>query len=132
MVLEQNSFIEVNLPRTILRSLTEEEMTHYRQPFAEPGEARRPTLSWPRQIPFDGEPADVTEIVTTYGEWLSQSSIPKLYIQSEPGTMLPSHQEFCRTWPAQSEVTVRGLHYPQEDSPDETGQALANWVQTLQ
>jgi haloalkane dehalogenase len=132
MVLEQNSFIEVNLPNTILRRLTEEEMTHYRRPFAEPGEARRPTLTWPRQLPFDGEPADVTEIVTAYGEWLSQSSIPKLFIQSEPGTMPPTHRDLCRTWPAQSEITVRGLHYPQEDSPDESGQALANWVQTLQ
>jgi haloalkane dehalogenase len=132
MVLEQNSFIEVNLPNTILRRLTEEEMAHYRRPFAESGEARRPTLSWPRQLPFDGEPADVTEIVTAYGEWLSSSSIPKFFIHSEPGTMTPSTLEFCRTWPAQSEITVRGRHYPQEDSPDEVGQALANWVQTLQ
>ncbi len=131
MVLEQNSFIEVNLPNTILRRLTEEEMAHYRRPFAEPGEARRPTLSWPRQLPFDGEPADVTEIVTAYGEWLSRSNIPKLYIQSDPGTMLPSAREFCRAWPAQSEVTVRARHYPQEDSPDEVGQAIANWLQHL-
>jgi haloalkane dehalogenase len=92
----------------------------------------RPTLSWPRQLPFDGEPADVTEIVTTYGEWLSRSDIPKFFIHSEPGTMTPSALEFCHTWPAQSEVTVRARHYPQEDSPDEVGQALANWVQTLQ
>jgi haloalkane dehalogenase len=131
MVLEQNSFIEVNLPNTILRRLTEEEMNNYRRPFAEPGEARRPTLSWPRQLPFDGEPADVTGIVTTYGKWLAQSSIPKLYIQSDPGTMLPSAREFCRAWPAQSEVTVRARHYPQEDSPDEVGQAIANWLQHL-
>jgi haloalkane dehalogenase len=131
MVLEQNSFVEVNLPRAILRGLTEEEMTNYRRPFAEPGEARRPTLIWPRQIPFDGEPADVTEIVTAYGEWLAHSDIPKLYIQGEPGTMLPSHREFCHTWPAQSEITVRGLHYLQEDSPDEIGTALATWLQNL-
>ncbi len=131
MVLEQNSFIEVNLPNTILRSLTEEEMNNYRRPFAEPGEARRPTLTWPRQLPFDGEPADVTEIVTTYGKWLSRSDIPKLYIQSDPGTMLPSAREFCRAWPAQSEVTVRARHYPQEDSPDETGTAIATWLQGL-
>jgi haloalkane dehalogenase len=131
MVLEQNSFIEVSLPRAILRGLTEEEMANYRRPFAEPGEGRRPTLTWPRQLPFDGEPADVTEIVTAYGEWLSQSSIPKLYIQSEPGTMPPSAREFCRTWPAQSEITVRGRHYPQEDSPDEVGTVLASWLQNL-
>jgi haloalkane dehalogenase len=131
MVLEQNSFIEVNLPNTILRKLTEEEMNTYRRPFAEAGEARRPTLTWPRQLPFDGEPADVTEIVTTYGKWLAQSPMPKLYIQSDPGTMLPSAREFCRGFPAQSEVTVRARHYPQEDSPDEVGQAIANWLQHL-
>jgi haloalkane dehalogenase len=131
MVLEQNSFIEFNLPNTILRSLTEEEMNNYRRPFAEPGEARRPTLSWPRQLPINGEPADVTEIVTAYGEWLSRSDVPKLYIQSDPGTMPPSAREFCRTWPAQSVVTVRGRHYPQEDSPDETGTAIATWLQHL-
>jgi haloalkane dehalogenase len=132
MILQENRFIEFNLPNTILRHLTEEEMDHYRRPFAEPGEGRRPTLSWPRQLPIDGEPADVTEIVTTYGEWLSQSSIPKFFIHCAPGAMAPSALEFCRSWPAQSEITVRGRHYPQEDSPDEVGQALANWVQTLQ
>lgn len=132
MILEENHFIEVNLPNTILRRLTGEEMAHYRRPFAEPGEARRPMLTWARQLPFDGEPADVTRIVTAYGEWLSNSSIPKLFIQSDPGTMLPSAREFCRAFPAQSKMTVRGRHYPQEDSPDETGQALVNWVQTLQ
>src|SRR5437868_1374128 len=131
MILEQNSFIEVNLPATIQRRLTEEEMFNYRRPFAEPGEGRRPTLTWPRQLPFDGEPADVTEIVTAYGEWLSSSSIPKFFIRSDPGTMSPSALGVCRAWPTQSEITVRGLHYPQEDSPDEVGQALVNWMQTL-
>lgn len=132
MVLEQNSFIEVNLPNTILRDLTEEEMTHYRRPFVEPGEGRRPTLTWARQLPIDGEPAEVTEIVTAYGAWLAQSSLPKLFIQSEPGTMSPGERNFCRTWPAQSEVTVSGHHVPQEDSPDEIGQALATWLQNLE
>jgi haloalkane dehalogenase len=104
MVLEQNSFIEVNLPRAIVRTLTEEEINEYRRPFVEPGEGRRPTLTWPRQIPIDGEPADVTEIVTTYGEWLSHSAIPKLYIQGDPGRSQPSQHAFCSTWPAQSSV----------------------------
>jgi len=131
MVLEQNSFIEVNLPATIQRTLTEEEMNEYRRPFAEPGEGRRPTLSWPRQLPFDGEPADVTEIVTTYRAWLSRSSIPKFFIHTDPGTMSPSALAVCRAWPMQSEMSVRGLHYPQEDSPNEVGQALVNWMQTL-
>jgi haloalkane dehalogenase len=131
MVLEQNSFIEFNLPNTIVRSLTEEEMNTYRRPFAEPGEARRPTLSWPRQLPIDGEPADVTEIVTAYGEWLSRSDVPKLYIQGDPGLLQPNQHEFCRTWPAQSEVIVQGFHNLQEDSPDEIGQAIASWLQNL-
>ncbi|MFL5652900.1 MAG: haloalkane dehalogenase [Ktedonobacteraceae bacterium] len=131
MILEQNSFIEFNLPNTILRQLTEEEMAHYRRPFLEPGEGRRPMLSWARQLPFEGEPAEVTEIVTTYGAWLSSSSIPKLFIQSDPGTMPPSHLEFCHSWPAQSEIIVRGRHYPQEDSPDEVGSALAIWLHNL-
>jgi haloalkane dehalogenase len=131
IVLEQNSFIEFNLPRTILRTLAEEEMDTYRRPFAEPGEGRRPMLSWARQLPIDGAPADVTEIVTAFGAWLSQSRIPKLYIKSEPGTASPKTIAFCRTWPAQTEVPVRGHHTPQEDSPDEIGEALARWLGTL-
>jgi haloalkane dehalogenase len=102
-----------------------------RRPFAEPGEGRRPTLSWPRQLPIDGEPADVTEIVTAFGKWLLRSDVPKLYIKADPGTTAPDKIEFCRTWPAQREVIVRGHHTPQEDSPDEIGRALASWLQNL-
>lgn len=131
MILEDNAFIEVNLPNTILRRLTEEELEQYRRPFAEPGEGRRPMLAWARQLPIDGEPPDVTEIVTTYGQWLSRCFVPKLFIQSDPGTLSPSERDFCRAWPAQSEITVRARHYPQEDSPDEVGQALASWLRTL-
>lgn len=130
-VLEQNSFIEFNLPAGVQRRLSEAEMQHYRQPFAEPGESRRPTLSWPRQLPIDGDPADVTEIVTAYGEWLSHSDVPKLYIQGDPGRLQPSQHAFCRSWPAQSEVIVPGLHNIQEDSPDEIGQAIAGWLRQL-
>lgn len=132
MVLEQNAFIEFNLPATVLRTLTEEEMNAYRRPFAEPGEARRPSLSWPRQLPIEGEPADVTEIVTASGQWLSHSPVPKLFIQAVPGTKTPQQYELYRTWPAQTEVSVRGHHTPQEDSPDEIGQAIASWLQHLQ
>lgn len=131
LVLEQNSFIEFNLPRTVLRTLTDEEMNQYRRPFAEPGEARRPTLSWARQLPIEGEPADVSEIVTASASFLSQSSIPKLLIQSVPGTQGSQKTAFNRTWPTQTEVSVRGHHTPQEDSPDEIGQAIANWLQQL-
>lgn len=128
MVLEENSFIEFNLPKTVLRTLTDEEMNEYRRPFAEPGEARRPTLSWPRQLPIGGDPADVTEIVTTFGNWLSQSSVPKLCIQATPGTKSPKQYERYRTWPLLREVSVRGHHTPQEDSPDEIGQAIVSWL----
>ncbi|QHW30967.1 haloalkane dehalogenase [Paenibacillus rhizovicinus] len=131
MVLENNSFIETNLPVGILRKLTEEEMDEYRRPFSLPGEGRRPTLTWPRQLPFDGDPADVTDIVNAYGEWLPQSSFPKLFVNCAPGTMPTSHVEFCRTWPMQTEIIVSGLHYPQEDSPHEIGAALAAWLKDL-
>lgn len=131
MVLEQNSFIEFNLPATVLRTLTEEELNEYRRPFAEAGEARRPTLSWARQLPIEGEPAEVVEIVTASSQWLAQSPVPKLLIQAIPGTQGPGQLASNRAWPAQSEVTVRGHHTPQEDSPDEIGRAIANWLQSL-
>ena len=131
MVLEHNTFIEDNLPRTILRTLSDEEMNEYRRPFAEPGEGRRPMLSWARQLPIDGKPADVTEIVTANVQWLESSSIPKLCIQANPGTKQPKQYEVYRVFPASSEVTVHGHHTPQEDSPDEIGQAVARWLHQL-
>lgn len=133
MVLEENFFVERMLPGSILRDLTDEEMTEYRRPFAEAGEARRPTLTWPRQIPIDGEPADVTAIVDDFAAWISTSDIPKLFINAEPGAILsegPS-RDFCRTWTNQTEVTVKGSHFIQEDSPDEIGQAIADWLGRL-
>lgn len=132
MVLEHNFFVERMLPRLVLRSLSDEELEQYRRPFAEPGEGRRPTLTIPRQVPLDGEPPDVAEFVAAYSEWLSQSTIPKLFVNGEPGaTLLGASREFCRNWPEQTEVTVRGLHFLQEDSPDELGQAIATWFKTL-
>jgi haloalkane dehalogenase len=131
LVLEQNLFVERNLPATILRTLSDEEMNEYRRPFLEPGEARRPTLSWPRQIPLDGEPPDVAEIVAAYADWLPGSSVPKLFVKGDPGTYSGAVLEFCRTWRAQAEVTVRGVHYLQEDSPDQIGQAIAEWLRGL-
>jgi haloalkane dehalogenase len=132
LVLEQNAFIESNLPAGVIRPLTEEEMNNYRRPFAEPGEGRRPTLTFARQLPIDGDPADVTEIVTAYGQWLSRSAIPKLYIQGDPGRLQPGQQAFCSTWPAQNTVIVKGFHNLQEDSPDEIGEAIANWLDGLE
>ena len=132
MVLENNLFVERVLPGSVLRELSEEEMSVYRRPFTEPGEGRRPTLTWPRQIPIEGEPADVTDIVKTYAEWLEKSQIPKLFINAEPGALLTGAQrEFCRRWPNQHEVTVRGSHFIQEDSPTEIGTAIDAWLESL-
>ena len=131
LVLEQNSFIERNLPATILRTLSDEEMAEYRRPFVQPGEARRPTLSWPRQIPIDGDPAEVAEIMNAYLDWLPASSVPKLFVKADPGTLSPSVLEFCRSWQAQTEVSVRGHHVPQEDSPSLIGFAIAEWLRGL-
>jgi haloalkane dehalogenase len=129
LVLEKNVFVEGALPAGVMRELSEEEMAEYRRPFAEPGEDRRPTLSWPRQVPIEGEPAEVVEIVERYGELMAQSEIPKLFINGDPGAILIGRpREFCRTWPAQTEVTVPGLHYLQEDSPGLIGQALSEWL----
>ena len=108
-------------------------MAEYRRPFAEPGEGRRPTLTWPRQIPIEGDPADVTAIATAYADWLKTSDVPKLFIKAEPGALLGggSNLHAARSWRAQSEVTVKGVHFLQEDSPDEIGRAIAGWMRTL-
>jgi len=132
LVLEQNFFVERILPSSVLRDLTEDEMEEYRRPFAEPGEDRRPTLTWPRQIPIEGEPAEVVEIVEEYARWLAESDVPKLFVNADPGTILTGPQrETCRTWPNQTEVTVPGLHYVQEDSAERIGEAIAEWSETL-
>jgi len=132
IILKKNVFVERILPASVLRGLTDEEMAVYRRPYLEPGESRRPTLTWPREIPVEGEPADVVEIVSRYGEWLSASDVPKLFINAEPGAILIGRQrEFCRTWPNQREVTVKGIHFIQEDSPAEIGQAIADWYASL-
>lgn len=133
MVLQKNVFVEKVLPGSVLRGLSEAEMAVYRRPFASPGEDRRPTLSWPRQIPIGGEPAEVVELVQNYADWLQQSPVPKLFINAEPGAILIGRQrEFCRSWPNQKEVTVAGSHFIQEDSPDEIGQAIAHWRREIQ
>jgi haloalkane dehalogenase len=132
MVLDKNYFVELVLPASVIRKMTDTEMDVYRRPFLESGEDRRPTLSWPRQIPIEGEPQDVVEIVTAYGPWLADSDIPKLFINAEPGAILRGRaREFCRTWSNQQEVTVKGKHFIQEDSPDEIGQAIAAFIREL-
>jgi len=108
--------------------MSKEEMDVYRRPFLEAGEGRRPTLTWPRQIPIDGEPEGSVEIVQAYARWLMESPLPKLFINADPGAILIGKQrEFCRSWPNQQEVTVAGTHFIQEDSPHEIGEAIASW-----
>ena len=130
IILEKNTFVERILPASILRDLTEDEMSVYRAPYLEPGESRRPTLTWPRQIPIDGEPGDVAEIVGAYASWLQESDVPKLFVNADPGAILTGQQrEFCRSWPSQTEVTVRGIHFIQEDSGEEIRVAILGWMQ---
>ena len=132
IILQKNVFVERLLPGGVLRRLTEEEMAVYRRPYLEPGESRRPTLTWPREIPLGGEPADVVEIVDRCGKWLATSDVPKLFINADPGGILIGAQrEFCRSWPNQQEVTVKGIHFVQEDSPAETGQAIAAFLRQI-
>ena len=132
MILTKNLFVEAMLPASVLRTLSDDEMDVYRAPYREPGEDRRPTLTWPREIPIDGYPADVHEIVADYADWLSSSTVPKLLVNAEPGAILNgSLLEFARTWPNQQEVTVRGSHFVQEDSPEDIGVAVARWYEGL-
>jgi haloalkane dehalogenase len=132
MVLERNIFVESILPGSVQRTLSDEEMAAYRRPFAEPGEPRRPTLTWPREIPIEGHPSDVSEIVEAYSGWLASTPIPKLLIRGEPGMILTGRPlAFARGWPNQTETSVPGLHFLQEDSPDEIGRAVAEFVRGL-
>ena len=132
MVLEKNIFVERILPASIIRDLTDGEMAEYTRPYEFHGEPRRPTLTWPREIPIDGEPADVHEIVSAYAQWLQQSAVPKLFVNADPGSILVGRQrDFARTFPNQTEITVPGIHFIQEDSPDEIGAALAQWYRGL-
>jgi len=132
MVLAKNVFVERILPASVLRGLAQEEMERYREPFRMPGESRRPTLTWPREIPIEGEPADVVALVDDYARWLSGTPIPKLFVNANPGSILVGPQrEFCRAWPNQQEVTVKGSHFVQEDSPAEIGDAIAKFLKRL-
>jgi len=132
IVLEKNVFVERVLPASIIRKLEPEEMEVYMRPFSEPGEGRRPTLTWPRQIPLEGEPEDVVKIVEDFASWLETSDLPKLFVNAEPGTILTGPQrEFCRGWKNQTEITVPGLHFVQEDAPNEIGQALQRFIKGM-
>src|SRR6516225_4592596 len=133
MVLQNNFFIEEILPNAIQRKLSDAEMAEYRRPFVEPGEARRPTLTFPREIPIEGEPADVTTIATEYADWLGTTNVPKLFLKAEPGAILANDRlvNLVRGWPALTEKAVAGIHFVQEDSPDEIGRVIVSWMGTL-
>ena len=130
LVLDDNVFVEEVLPADVLRDLGDEEMAAYRAPYLNPGEDRRPMLTWPRELPFDGEPADVVAAVEAYGAFMAGSPVPKLFINADPGSILTGrHRKFCRTWANQTEVTVPGIHYIQEDSSPEIAAALVTWLE---
>ena len=132
LVLEKNYFVEKVLPGSIIRTLDADEMNEYRRPFLSSGEDRRPTLSWPREIPIEGEPGNVCQIVNEYAQWMKTNNIPKLFINAEPGAITTGKiRDFCRSWKNQTQVTVKGIHFIQEDSPDEIGKALSKWYKEL-
>ena len=132
LILEGNAFVEQVLPRSVLRRLGDAETNAYRRPFLEPGESRRPTLTWPREIPIAGEPADVAAIVASYAEWLGGCDVPKLFVNAEPGAILTgAMRDACRRWSNQTEITVAGSHFVQEDSPDDIGAGIAAWLRWL-
>ncbi len=131
MVLGDNFFVDKVLPTEVLRGLSEAEMTVYRRPYLDPGESRRPTLTWPREVPVAGRPQDVHDIVRRYGAWLAGSDVPKLFLEAVPGVMFESHRQVARSWPNQTHITVRAGHFVPEDAPDEIGAAIADWLRAL-
>ena len=132
LILEKNIFIEKILTGSIIRDLSHEELETYREPFNQPGEDRRPMLSWPRQIPIEGEPKNVCKIVSEYSDWMSKNNMPKLFINAEPGAIIQGPvRDFCRSWNNQIEITVKGIHFIQEDSPNEIGSAIQEWYEKI-
>ena len=126
LILRQNLFIEYLLP---LRHISEEAIKVYRRHYRNPGLSRMPMLAWTRDLPIAGEPADVVAIVEDYARWLATSPIPKLFIDADPaGFLIGAQREFCRTWPNQETVLVKGAHFLQEEAPDEVGRSLARFV----
>lgn len=131
MVLEQNFIIEQLLPTEVLRELSDAEMAEYRRPYQHPGESRRPTLSWPREVPVGGEPADVHEVIVRYAAWLADAGMPKLFIEALPGAMFASHRDLARSWAHQTHVTVAAGHLVPEDAADDVASAIANWMRAI-
>lgn len=132
LVLEKNVFVERILPGSVLDPMSQETLNEYRRPYLQVGESRRPTLTWPREIPIDGEPHDVEEIISANQAWLERENVPKLFINAEPGSILTGRvRDLVRTWPNQTETTVRGVHFIQEDSGAEIGRAIRSFLGTV-
>ena len=132
LVLTKNVFVERILPGSVINPISDVDMAIYRKPYQEPGESRRPTLAWPRELPIEGEPADVQAIVEANASWMAGPEIPKLFINADPGAILVGRQrEVCRGWENQTEVTVPGVHFVQEDSGEAIGRAIASWMTSL-
>ena len=128
LILDRNMFIERVLPGSVLRKLSDAELTEYRKPFVN-REDRWPTLTWPRQIPIAGEPADVVRIAADYAAWMAANDLPKLFVNADPGAILIGPiRKFCRSWKHQTEVTISGSHFIQEDSGPVIGKAIADWM----
>ena len=126
LILQKNLFIEYLLP---LRHISKEAMEVYRRHYRNPGPTRQPMLTWTRELPIEGQPEDVVQIVDSYAKWLSKSPIPKLFIDAEPaGFLIGAQREFCRAWPNQETVIVKGSHFLQEEAPAEVGEATARFV----
>lgn len=132
LILTKNIFVERILPGSVLSPLSDEDMAVYRAPYLESGESRRPTLTWPREIPIDGEPEFMVDVVSASETWLSGPQVPKLFVNADPGSIVGDRvRELVRSWPNLSEVTVPGLHFIQEDSGPEIGRAIASWLNEL-
>ncbi len=132
LVLDENMFIEKMLPGVTQRALSADEMAEYRRPFLEAGDDRWPTLQWAREVPLSGEPADVHDRIAAYSAWLSTAPLPKLFIDAEPGVFITGRiQRLASSFPNQHRVVVGGLHFVQEDSPDEVGRAIADWLERI-
>lgn len=132
MVLTKNVFVERILPGSVLSPIPDDDMAVYRAPYLDPGESRRPTLTWPRELPIDGEPEVMVGVVSANQSWLEGLDLPKLFINADPGSIVGDRvREVVRSWPSVTEVTVPGVHFIQEDSGPEIGTAIAEWKRRL-
>jgi haloalkane dehalogenase len=129
LVLDENMFIEKMLPGVVQRTLSADEMAEYRRPFLAAGDDRWPTLQWAREVPLSGEPADVHDRIAAYSAWLKTASLPKLFVDADPGVFITGRiRKLASSFPSQRRVVVGGLHFVQEDSPKEIGRAIASWL----